>query len=341
MHVGKQNASKRTSRTKTTHYESNKPSTAFMEIDQQPRLFYDFDLRFPPLSRTVAEVSDLLGANGMPDTDRLLNIVHMDPLVVASVLKRINSAFYGMRQQFQDIRKAILMIGFIEVCNIVLASGYVGLRKEVNTDLQIKIIDRIMRVSIGSGFFANLISQHLRLPDKSSAFTAGLLHNVGRFVLLYNLPEAYQELYNEDTERYIPTHDDEIRTMGIDHSSIGALAAQHWNFPELVSSLIESYQKPGHFSTPDHRTIALVLSSSSSIAQQLCASYDELRKNATANAEGETEPMEELSFPIPIEFPESFSQIVQNNEGELEELRQLVNDHQEEALKYIDMMINV
>ncbi len=175
-----------------------------MEIDQQPQLFFDFDLQFPPLSRTVAEISDLLNASGMPDTDRLINIVHMDPLVVASVLRRINSAYYGMRRQFQDIRKAILMIGFIEVSNIVLTSGYVGLKKVTTSARQLEVIERVMRVSIGSGFYGNLIAQHLKLPDKASAFTGGLLHSIGRLVLLYNLPEEYTILC-ERGERYLPT----------------------------------------------------------------------------------------------------------------------------------------
>lgn len=314
---------------------------ASMEIDQQPTLFYDFDLRFPPLSRTVAEVSDLLGANGMPDTDRLINIVHMDPLVVASVLKRINSAFYGMRQQFQDIRKAILMIGFIEVCNIVLASGYVGLRKEMNSDAQTKIIERIMRVSIGSGFFADLISQHLRLPEKSSAFTAGLLHNVGRFVLLYNVPDAYERLFREHPDQYIPSAEAEINMMGIDHSSIGAIAAQHWNFPELVTSLIESYQKPGQLTEANHRTLALVLAASSSMAQQLCTGYDELKRGEVSETESDDIESGSSIPPLPIEYPEFLTQVAQDKNTSAEELQELVATNQHKAIEYIEMMMNV
>ncbi len=310
---------------------------ASMEIDQQPRLFFDFDLRFPPLSRTVAEISDLLNTNGMPDTDRLINIVHMDPLVVASVLKRINSAFYGMRQHFQDIRKAILMIGFIEVCNIVLASGYIGLKKTFNSRTQTEMIDRIMRVSVGSGYFTNLISQHLRLPDKASAFTAGLLHNIGRFVLLFNLPEAYEQLFRENNDHYIPSSTNEISALGIDHSAIGALAAQYWNFPELVSTLIESYQDPGQIAQQDHRTIALVLSASSSIATQLCTAIDE-RKYAQ-QAAGDTEEME--FPPIEFAFPSAFMQLAGGNQEELEALDQLVSSHIDEALSYIEMMMTV
>lgn len=308
-----------------------------MEIDQQPRLFFDFDLQFPPLSRTVAEISDLLNTSGMPDTDRLINIVHMDPLVVASVLKRINSAFYGMRQHFQDIRKAILMIGFIEVCNIVLASGYIGLKKNFNSRTQTEMIDRIMRVSVGAGYYTNLISQHLRLPDKASAFTAGLLHNIGRFVLLYNLPDAYEKLFETSNQAFIPAAEEEINMLGIDHSSIGALAAQYWNFPELVTTLIESYQAPGEITQQEHRTIALVLSASSSIATQLCAIADERKREQQSTEEQE----EEVYPPIEIALPASFMDLAEGDQEKLEELDQLINGNVEEALSYIEMMMTV
>ena len=308
-----------------------------MELDQQPQLFFDFDLQFPPLSRTVAEISDLLNSSGMPDTDRLINIVHMDPLVVASVLKRINSAFYGMRQHFQDIRKAILMIGFIEVCNIVLASGYIGLKKNFNSRTQTEMIDRIMRVSVGAGYYTNLISQHLRLPDKASAFTAGLLHNIGRFVLLYNLPDAYEKLFETSGDAFIPSAEDEIKMLGIDHSSIGALAAQYWNFPELVTTLIESYQAPGEITQQEHRTIALVLSASSSIATQLCTVADNRKRELQGDEEQETEAYP----PIEIALPASFMDLANGDQQQLEQLDHLINDNVGEALSYIEMMMTV
>lgn len=308
-----------------------------MEIDQQPRLFFDFDLQFPPLSRTVAEISDLLNTSGMPDTDRLINIVHMDPLVVASVLKRINSAFYGMRQHFQDIRKAILMIGFIEVCNIVLASGYIGLKKNFNSRTQTEMIDRIMRVSVGAGYYTNLISQHLRLPDKASAFTAGLLHNIGRFVLLYNLPDAYEKLFETSSAAYIPTAEEEIKMLGIDHSAIGALAAQYWHFPELVTTLIESYQTPGEITQQEHRTIALVLAASSSIANQLCTIAED-RKREQPGGEAQ-EP--DASAPFEIALPASFMDLAQGDQEKLEQLDLLIHDNVAEALSYIEMMMTV
>lgn len=310
-----------------------------MDIDRHTSLIYDFDLRFPPLSRTVAEVSELLAANGMPDTDRLIHIVHMDPLVVASVLRRINSAFYGMRRQFQDIRKAILMIGFIEVSNIVLTSGYVGLKKVTTSVRQLDVIDRIMRVSIGSGFYANLIAQHLKLPDKSSAFTGGLLHSIGRLVLLYNLPDEYTRLC-EDGDRYLPTAAQEAEAFGVDHSSIGSLAAQHWSFPELITSLIELYPNPGHLITPDHRTLALALSAAIELSEDLCKQFAaERTKLSEDTSDEQTSIMDQLPLPFDLKIPGSIGHLANDRDLPVDQLSELINQKQKEAISYIELMV--
>jgi HD-like signal output (HDOD) protein len=286
----------------------------------------------------VTEVSELLAAGGMPDTDRLINIVHMDPLVVASVLRRINSAYYGMRRQFQDIRKAILMIGFIEVCNIVMTSGYMGLRKVVTSNTQLAIIDRVMRVSIGSGFYANLLAQHLKLPDKSSAFTSGLLHSIGRMVLLYNMPEEYSRLCTRGS-KLIPSAKEELDMLGVDHPTIGALAAQHWNFPELIASLIESYLKPGHMITPDQRTLALVLASSVEFSERLCESYDNVRATAPTGGSPEN-TFEDIAFPLNVTIPERLAHLAKDRNIQENTLEDLLQSHQEEALQYIELMVH-
>ena len=307
-----------------------------MELEQRTGLLFDFELRFPPLSRTVAEVSDLLATNGMPDTDRLIEIVHLDPLVVASVLRRINSAFYGMRRQFHDIRKAILMIGFIEVCNIVLASGYVGMRRSIQSAEHSDLIDRIMRVSIGSGFYSNLLAHHLNLAEKASAFTGGLLHSIGRFVLLYNVPDQYLQTVGNASEIYIPTSAQEREIVGVDHTAVGSIAAQHWNFPPLITSMIESYLSPGHLATDEQRKLALTLSTSVDIACELNMAYDAVKN--TVEVEDSENPLENFPIPFQIKTPRSLELLARNTKTNPADLMQVVEENQKEALHYVELM---
>lgn len=309
-----------------------------MEFDQQTNPLYDLDLRFPPLSRTVAEVSEILTAGGVPDTDRLIEIVHHDPLVVASVLKRINSAYYGMRRRFDDLRKAVVMIGFIEVSNIVLATGYIGLRRLGITKNESSLIDRTMRASVGTGFFTNLLAQELVLPQRSTAFTVGLLHSIGRLVLLYNHPEDYMHIYEQSGDSYLPEPAREREFLGIDHMTIGALATRHWNFPDLIPTLIETYETPGHLGNPEQRRLGMAINASVDISTQLIPALPQ-HTEWKEGSELTDELLESAPFPLPLNFPPALSYLARDVNYPEKKLKELILSKQEEGLKYIEHVI--
>lgn len=227
-------------------------------------------MRFPPLPRTVAEVSQLLAEhNDVPDTHRLVEIVNADPVIAASVLRRINSAYYGMRRRVGDIRKAVFLLGFLEVCNIVLTSGMMRLRDVVKTKEQIKVFEQIMRLSVGSAFYAQELALHLKLPRRSTAFTVGLLHAVGRLILLYNKPNDYEALWWTSEEGIPPSPADEQLIFGTDHTQLGALAADRWNLPEEISEVIRYYLKPDALTDEASRVLAETLAVSVAATEQL------------------------------------------------------------------------
>jgi HD-like signal output (HDOD) protein len=224
----------------------------------------------------VAEVSSLVAKQSVPDTDRLIEIVHMDPVVVASVLRRINSAYYGMRRRFDDIRRAVLMMGFLEVCNIVLTSGMIRLQDVIKTDGQQGVFDAIMRISVGAGYYSQQVANHLRLRNAATAFTAGLLHAIGRLVLLHNAPTEYAELWVDSNGLTIPTPQAERDVFGYDNLQLGALAADTWSLPEDIVTLIGSYQSPEELQDRDLHIMALVLRVSVDASQTLLAARQEL-----------------------------------------------------------------
>ena len=311
-----------------------------MELDHQTSPIYDLDISFPPLPRTVAKVSEILAGNGVPDTEQLIEVVHHDPLVVASVLKRINSAYYGMRRKFDDLRKAVVMIGFIEVSNIVLASGYVGLRKLGTSKDEQRIIDRILRTSIGAGFFTNVLAQELNLPGKSTAFTLGLLHSVGRLVLLHNHPDVYTELFRRSGDAFLPSAEEERDMLGIDHLTLGSVAARYWNFPDLIPQLIESYQTPGHLETASNRRMAMALNTGIDVTRQLedlLAGYSAGGKDIEMSPEA----FDGLPFPLSLKFAKPLHQLARDVECPVDNLKTLINDTQAEGLKYIEHMVKL
>ena len=228
------------------------------------------EVKFPPLPRTVAEVSHLLSEQGqVPDTSRLVEIVNEDPVVAVSVLRRINSAYYGMRRRVGDIQKSVFLLGFLEVCNIVLTAGMMKLKDILNSEEQAHIFDRIIHMSVGAAHYSQEIALYLQLPNRSRAYTSGLLHAVGRLVLLYNKPNDYEALWCTSADGLAPTVEDERLIFGTDHAHLGGLAAERWHLPTDLASVIAFHGSSRTIDDPDLRDLARSVHVASIAVQQL------------------------------------------------------------------------
>lgn len=236
----------------------------------------DLEMRFPPLPRTLAEVSKLLAERAdAPNTHRLGEIVNTDPMIAASVLRRINSAYYGIRRRISDIQRAVFLLGFVDVCNIVLTAGMLKLRDVIHTDEQNAIFERIMRMSIGAACYTQEIARFLELPLQNTAFTAGLLHTAGRLVLLYNKPFDYEALWWTREDGAAPTAEEEQLIFGTDHTVLGAMAACHWQLPEEVAATIRGYLAPHQLEEAALVSLAKTLAVAAAAAEQLYLSGGE------------------------------------------------------------------
>lgn len=242
------------------------PATPATRFESLP----DLDLKFPPLPRTVSEVSLLLAEQAeAPDTPRLVEIVDADPVVAAAVLRRINSAYYGLRRPVGDVRRATFLLGFEEVCNIVMTSGMLQLREVIAADEQATIFDLLMRQSVGAAYFTHFISQQLGLPNQRVAYTMGLLHTVGRLALLYNRPDDYEALWWTNDAGGFPSAASERSIFGVDHASLGAIACKHWNLPEEVVEVIRYHLTPALQEVPGFLPVTRALNLGVHVAEQV------------------------------------------------------------------------
>lgn len=248
------------------------PATRF---DQSPIL----ELQFPPLPRTAAEVAHMLSERGeLPDTPRLVEIVNQDPVVAASVLRRINSAYYGMRRRIGDIQKAIFLLGFLEVCNLILTASMLKLRDVLHTEAQERMFDQIMHVSVGAAHYAREIAVFLDLPARATAFSAGLMVTTGRLVLLYNKPHDYEALWCTTTDGFAPSAEEERVIFGTDHASLARLAGESWNLPPDIVTVIGSYLEPDQIQDRAVRALATTVRVGVNAVTQLDMTPNPMRK---------------------------------------------------------------
>jgi len=277
----------------------------------------DLNLKFPPLPRTITEVAIMLAEQSeIPDSPRLVALISTDPVSAAAVLRRANSAYYGLSRQIMEVRHAVMLLGYLNVTNLVLAAGIMELGEILHSQRQRKIFDRLMRCSLGVAFYSQNLAQHFNVPKHSMAFTAGLLHTVGCLIMLYNLPDSYQALWDSAEDGFVPDVAEEKSIFGIDHALLTEYACEEWKLPEALSDVLGAYNEPHRLIDPELRAIGLILNASVAATKTLLNPHES----------AEAEPAPELI------------DLASHLEVETEVLAALIDEMGQRALMFIDAM---
>jgi putative nucleotidyltransferase with HDIG domain len=105
--------------------------------------------------------------------------------------------------------------------------------------------------SVAAALAAERLSRYAMRPIPGAAFTAALVHDVGKLVLDRHLDAATADriwrLTREESLAYV---DAERRVLGTDHAEIGGQIARHWNFPEALVQAIERHHDPDPVNDP-------------------------------------------------------------------------------------------
>ena len=308
--------------------QRDKPRIAF-NLDAEPTADQDMDfslrgemrprISFPPLPHTVESVSTLLSEMGVePNTLQLAKIVDSDPMVAASVLRRINSAYYGVRRRIASVQKAVMLLGFLEVANLVLTAGMEQLEETLCADEYSDAFEHIMRTCIGSAQYARELAGHLNLPCEGQAFSAGLLHAVGRLIILHNDAEAYEALWDEESS--LPSRDAEKETFGIDHAHLGAIAADEWKLPGVLIKAIRYYPAPEKLEVREQRLVARLVATATAAVEAMRLAYG-------VEAEQEYAPTPELEA------------LAEEVDSDVEQLSAFIEKKRPRIRSYVDTMM--
>jgi putative nucleotidyltransferase with HDIG domain len=187
------------------------------------------DLSIPMLPDQAQRVLHVVGD---PDVTiaTLAAVVSKDPVLATRVLGMANSALYGAMSPLRSVPDAVVRLGTRTVRNVVVT---------VSMQSQFKSPEvyghegaRFMDHAIGTAYAAHLIADHIG-TDGEEAFLCGLLHDIGKLVILKT---AYQ--YQQAHAGVIRS--DELRAALIQHHPIcGALALGFWNVPDDVRDVVQ------------------------------------------------------------------------------------------------------
>jgi len=189
----------------------------------------------PSLPAVVFQLQEYLDDPEVNFT-KLARVIECDPGLTANVLQLANSAYFGWQGGIGSVREAISRLGTKRIFQMVLCMSVAPLvRKPIRGyDLD---ADKLWEHCVAAAIGAEKIAMRRRPQVQSQAFTAGLLHDVGK-VVLGTFVEVDDEPIKELVDRDGLTFNEAERmVLGVDHAEVGAQLLEHWNLPvEVVAS---------------------------------------------------------------------------------------------------------
>jgi len=193
----------------------------------------------PSLPTVVLELLQTMGDEDV-NIDRLARGIGNDQALAARTLRVANSPFYGMQGRIDTIAEAITVLGFVNVRSLVTAAGIASAWPTSKaTGFEAGIY---WRHCLGAASCAATLAPHARLrPDR--LFLAGLLHDIGRLVLVVTHPAVFAEVQLRRKQGDCLLIDAERAVLGFDHAQIGSALCRHWRIPESIADAVDRHHR--------------------------------------------------------------------------------------------------
>ena len=196
-------------------------------------------LRIPPFPLIAIRVLQLTNQDDLP-MRRLSDLISSDPAFSSEVLTIANSALYACRVPIHSILQAIAILGTNSIKGLSLT---VGVRAYMGNALHHESLRAIWRHSLACALIADQLAT-TGTTDKDSAYTAGILHDIGRLALAVLSPKEYATLLETHAGPPASVLEAERGLFGFDHCEAGCRLIADWKMPQYLSEVAADHHSP-------------------------------------------------------------------------------------------------
>nr|WP_206019957.1 HDOD domain-containing protein [Pseudomaricurvus alkylphenolicus] len=226
-----------------------------ISIPPQPQIMVDLQMEQMSPSCSIENIARLIG---------------QDIGLAGSILKTVNSPFYGLSNKITSINQAVNLLGVNSVINLV---NGLSIRGELSDD-QIVALGKFWDSSMEVAMASAVIAKQIGFPSPDEAYTLGLFHNCGIPLLMMrfdNYPETMVNAYNREQERIIDVENDSIHT---NHAVVGYYVGKSWNLPAYLCQAIHEHHSiekvfANESPDPNKKTLLAILK----MAEHICGTH--------------------------------------------------------------------
>jgi HD-like signal output (HDOD) protein len=183
--------------------------------------------KVPPFPPIAARLLVLL-ANESVDLGEVADLVGSDPTFSARVLQCVNSVEFGLAQPIRDVRGALTFLGLDQTRQAIVI---LATRSYSKGPLGTDALRRCWEHTVATAILADQLARASQAYT-DVAFTAGIIHDIGRLGLLVAYPREYESIIRDAAERCCDLLDFESEQFGVHHAEAGRILSERWGLPE-------------------------------------------------------------------------------------------------------------
>lgn len=166
------------------------------------------------------------------DMDKVTETLAIDPAVVATLLRVVNSAAFGVRDEIRTVKQAVVTLGLDKLRSLVISVGLLQKYRKV----PVSVTANFWQHSLKTAQWCKELGPHFGVADPEELFLCGLLHNIGELVVHQSF-QAQQRQVAEQVKSGKSLKAAELDIMGCTRSDIGGYLFRMWKLP---ASIIQS-----------------------------------------------------------------------------------------------------
>ncbi len=196
--------------------------------------------KMPAFPGSVNKVLQMTSAIDCAPKD-LVQVIEHDPVMMAKILKLVNSAYFGLSREITSIKHGVVFVGLNTIKNLAISIATMGmLPKTGPAGLS---MNEFLLHSLGTASIAKLLGKQLGVTsDKATDyFVGGLLHDIGKVVFTQFMPQEMERALKRVEVEGISLPVAEMIEIGADHAQLGGMLAEKWQLPHALVTCIKEH----------------------------------------------------------------------------------------------------
>jgi putative nucleotidyltransferase with HDIG domain len=230
------------------------PINEIQELDRQKRQqerlrvinpagrYLDGVTSLPPAPTLVTELLTLF-RDPDRDVDKVVQLISYEPSLTAQILRTCRSTFYAGEQPPGDIFEAVTRVGFYQVYCLVVSLFGAKTKAMAGADKGVNV-DQLWRHSVAVAVAASIVAEEAG-QTRAVAFTAGLLHDIGKLVLASKEKETYAKLIQRSKKERVLLTELERSVWLLDHAELGGELMGRWRLPPEIVAAVRYHHELG------------------------------------------------------------------------------------------------